>query len=165
MADPNDPYAKHKRPQQQKAEIDPRFVFKDRPKSFFMPTPSSPRASMDAARPDDKRASVFGPRKDSVEVLKKEKDHHHSMSDLKRFFKFGSSKKDKSEKSSKEVSKPSKTSRKGTATPPSRTNSLGGAIPFADDHGLEAKYGKFEKILGKTSRKDGQNDDKIVCVE
>ena len=34
----------------------------------------------------------------------------------------------------------------GTQTPPSRGGSV--ALPFAEDHGLETKYGKFGKVLG-----------------
>jgi serine/threonine protein kinase len=101
----------------------------------------------------EKRASLFGnSRRDSDDDVKKgskDKAHHHhhgSMSDLKRFFKFG--KKDKSgrDRSPAPSHKPSKPS--GLSTPPSRISSVSVAAPFADDHGLEAKYGKFEKILG-----------------
>ena len=65
------------------------------------------------------------------------------MSDLKRFFKFGGHKKEKRDKSPARAKIPS---RSGTATPPTRENSV--AMPFAEDHGLESKYGKFGKMLG-----------------
>jgi hypothetical protein len=155
--DPNDPYSKGKRPPQSKHldNVENRFIFRDRPRSIFggqfAPKPG------DAVKAEEKRASIFGTgsRKASTESLaKREKEkeyHHHSMADLKRFLKLGSSKKDKEkerqEKASREVAKPSKASRKGPAAPPVRHGS-DGAMPFADDHGLEAKYGKFEKILG-----------------
>jgi serine/threonine protein kinase len=70
------------------------------------------------------------------------------MSDLKRFFKIGGHKKDKRDKSparsSTAISKA--ISKSGTRTPPSQRSSI--AIPFADDHGIESKYGKFGKVLG-----------------
>jgi hypothetical protein len=167
--DPNDPYSRSKRPPQNRnlESLDPRFVFglgKERPKSTLLPTGStSPRSSSatDVPRVEEaKRASVFVPKNEGpVTAVKKEKDqhhhhhhHHNHMSELKRFFKLGGSKKEKREKSPAPTSKPSKAakstrSRTGSATPPSRSSSSV-ALPFADDHGLEAKYGKFEKILG-----------------
>lgn len=155
QGDPNDPYAKDKRAPQSRGSVDNRFVFnKDKPRgSIFTPGTSSSRTSLDTSRPDEKRSSIWNavPRKESTDSsMKKEKEkdkehHHHALSDLKRFLKFGGSKKDKSTKESKEAKV--KVSRKGTATPPSRSSSVA-AMPFADDNGLEAKYGKFERILG-----------------
>lgn len=77
---------------------------------------------------EDKRTSFFG---------SKSSDEHEkkgSSSNLKRFFKFGNSHKHKDKKSHSP-------GRDGTHTPPS-------SAPFADDHGLESKYGKFGKVLG-----------------
>jgi Protein kinase domain len=152
MGDPNDPYSKSKRGSQarQADNVENRFVFKDRPRSFFSPAaPSSPRASLDVARPEEKRSSFFGAaRKDSNESLHKKEKEHHTMSDLKRFLKFGGSKKDKDKDKSKDSSKAAKSKKESAPPPPSRTGSTSSAVPFADDHGLEAKYGKFEKILG-----------------
>jgi hypothetical protein len=81
------------------------------------------------------------------------KHHHGSMSELKRFFKLGGHKhKDKDKKGSPAPSvkgeKPSKQRRAGTGTmtPPITRGSV--SVPFADDHGLESKYGKFGKVLG-----------------
>jgi hypothetical protein len=153
--DPNDPYARSKRaPLSRNVDlIDPRFKFvKERPKSVVFPStlPVSPRSASftDSPKQDDKRGSFFGGKSDpSLASLRKEKEkeHHGSMSDLKRFFKFG--KKDKREKSPTRSTKSSLGSkRSGVATPPSRGSSV--ALPFADDHGLEAKYGKFERMLG-----------------
>lgn len=83
------------------------------------------------------------------------------MSDLKRFFKFGSGhKKDKTKDKSEKEKEKEKTKREhspprtsysfsatgGTVTPPSSRSSI--ALPFADDHGIEHKYGKFGKVLG-----------------
>jgi hypothetical protein len=81
------------------------------------------------------------------------KHHHGSMSDLKRFFKLGGHKhKEKDKKSSpapsvkgEKSSKP-KRAAAGTMTPPMTRGSMN--VPFADDHGLESKYGKFGKVLG-----------------
>jgi hypothetical protein len=98
--------------------------------------------------PENKRISLFGSKHDDHE---KKHGAHGSMSELKRFFKLG--KKDKKERSrdksparplSSIYNKSSNTS--GTRTPPSQRSSV--AIPFADDHGIEQKYGKFGKMLG-----------------
>ena len=68
-----------------------------------------------------------------------EKDQHGSKSNLKRFFKIG----DHKHKDSKDRHQ----SNGGTKTPPSG-ESTGSSVPFADDHGLASKYGKFGKMLG-----------------
>jgi hypothetical protein len=142
VGDPNDPYARARRPPQNKNldSIDARFVFqqKERPRSLFGGAPSSPRASVYS--PDtEKKSSVSSIKKEHAE----NKSHHGSMSDLKRFLKIGGTKREKTEKSGPK----SKKSKSGTATPPSRTPSMA-AMPFADDHGLEGKYGRFERMLG-----------------
>ena len=68
-------------------------------------------------------------------------EKHNSMSDLKRFFKIGGShKKEKRDKS------PAPSRGTGSQTPPSRGSHV--SLPFAEDHGLESKYGKFGKVLG-----------------
>lgn len=69
----------------------------------------------------------------------------HSMHDLKRFFKFGHKHKDSKGDASSSKSRAS--SKSGTMTPPHHRESSF-AVPFADDHGLESKYGKFGKVLG-----------------
>ncbi|KAK4962905.1 Nitrogen permease reactivator protein [Elasticomyces elasticus] len=89
---------------------------------------------------DGKRSSIFGGIKrasDDGSSTMNEKDSHSSKSNLKRFFKFGSDNKHKekhgsSNGGSKEASKSA-----------SQSN-----VPFADDHGLISKYGKFGKMLG-----------------
>jgi len=82
-----------------------------------------------------------------------DKSHHHgSMSELKRFFRIGHRHKDKDKEKRKESPAPSgkrdkSKSKSGTMTP----TLTGGAsinVPFADDHGLQSKYGKFGKVLG-----------------
>jgi serine/threonine protein kinase len=73
------------------------------------------------------------------------------MSELKRFFKIGH-KKDKDKEKRKESPAPSlkkekiKSNKSGTMTPPITNGSI--SVPFADDHGLQSKYGKFGKVLG-----------------
>jgi serine/threonine protein kinase len=142
VGDPNDPYARTRRPPQNRNldSIDARFVFqqKERPRSLFGGTPSSPRASVYSADTE---------KKSSVSSIKKEhgenKSHHGSMSDLKRFLKIGGTKREKTEKSGPK----SKKSKSGTSTPPSRSASTT-AMPFGDDHGLEGRYGRFERMLG-----------------
>ena len=75
------------------------------------------------------------------------------MSELKRFFKLGGHKdkkstsapstrtQDTSDAASRKIS-----SKSGSRTPPHQAPAA--AVPFADEHGLEAKYGKFGKVLG-----------------
>ena len=62
---------------------------------------------------------------------------HGSMSELRRFFGIGHHKAKRSQSPS--------TSR-GTKTPPHQLPAAN--VPFADDHGLQTKYGKFGKVLG-----------------
>jgi Protein kinase domain len=97
----------------------------------------------------EKRLSIFGSKKDGLAHVHDdssgglgEKKHHGSMSELKRFFRLGHKHKRES---------PAPTSRKvsakcGVETPPQQVPPAN--VPFADDHGLEARYGKFGKVLG-----------------
>ncbi|WPH04455.1 Serine/threonine-protein kinase oca2 [Acrodontium crateriforme] len=104
---------------------------------------------------DEKRSSFFSSKKhDESSTSLNEKTHSHSSSksNLKRFFKIGDHKhKDKEKEKDKEKrhSSSASVSKDDTKTPP---GSLGSAkapsVPFADDHGLESKYGKFGKMLG-----------------
>jgi len=130
--DPDDPYARHKRPPQSKRveDIEPRFKFSKTRQSH-----SSTNLS-------------------SLGVHEKDKKHHHShlsltslakaedgglgtkkpsMGDLRRFFKG----------SKKRSSSPS-----ASSTHSSKSLAAGGAAPFADDQGLNKKYGKFGRVLG-----------------
>lgn len=89
---------------------------------------------------EKKRSSFFGGSKhnnDSSTDLG-EKESHGSKSNLKRFFKIGEHKKDKHSNGG---------SKDGTRTPPMQS-SQSPSVPFADDHGLASKYGKFGKVLG-----------------
>lgn len=117
---------------------------------------------------ENKRSSLFGSSKSSrhnsaesgSDSMKSAvgKQHHGSMSELKRFFKIGHRSKDKDKEKEKEKRKDSpapsskwdrssKSSKSGTMTPP-LTGSGSMNVPFADDHGLQSKYGKFGKVLG-----------------
>lgn len=76
-----------------------------------------------------------------------EKDH--SMSNLKRFFKIGHGQNRQGQDmniGNEGARKASKVSNNGTSTPPMQAAT--NAVPFADDHGLESRYGKFGKVLG-----------------
>ena len=93
---------------------------------------------------DQKRSSIFGgiskKHDDAPSTLGERDEKHSSKSNLKRFFKFGSSHKHEEKganghKHERDVSRSN-----STAQSPS--------VPFADDHGLQSKYGKFGKILG-----------------
>lgn len=134
--------------------VENRFIFggrNDRPKSSFIPSSNNSSTQLPTSngsggtKADNKRhTGLFGGKHD-------EKHGHHggSMSDLKRFFKLGGHKKDKSRDKSpaRSIKSISKTgSGSGTRTPPSQRSSI--AIPFADDHGIESRYGKFGKVLG-----------------
>lgn len=76
------------------------------------------------------------------------------MSNLKRFFKIGHKHKDKDKDKEKHKNpapvikreKPARSSKAGVMTPPMTSGVA--SVPFADDHGLESKYGKFGKVLG-----------------
>jgi serine/threonine protein kinase len=65
------------------------------------------------------------------------------MADLKRFLRIGGGHKSPSITPKSNLSQSSKS---GTRTPPHQLPPNN--VPFADDHGLEQKYGKFGKVLG-----------------
>jgi hypothetical protein len=81
---------------------------------------------------------------------------HGSMSELKRFFRLGHKDKHKGAAASATSSHTGNdngvpasrhsSAKSGTKTPPHQAPPAN--VPFADDHGLEAKYGKFGKVLG-----------------
>jgi hypothetical protein len=75
------------------------------------------------------------------------------MSELKRFFRLGHKHKHTTPTESPAASRSSthkstsgKANGSGTRTPPHQAPPA--SVPFADEHGLEAKYGKFGKVLG-----------------
>jgi hypothetical protein len=104
----------------------------------------------------DKRGSIFGSKKDNLSHLNDERSglgekKHGSMSELKRFFRLGHKNKHSNAAESPAASqtstrKSNSSKASGTRTPPHQAPPQ--AVPFADEHGLEAKYGKFGKVLG-----------------
>ncbi|KAI9694065.1 MAG: serine/threonine protein kinase [Bathelium mastoideum] len=157
----DDPYARSKRPPQSRNldAIDARFVFgKDARRQTFMGPPSStlPRSSgsaTDIPKVENKRHSFFGggvKQQDENGSLSSHKPHG-SMSELKRFFKLGGSKnKEKRTQSPSGSKRASKVDSSGAHTPPHQQQvaAIQQNVPFADDHGLQTKYGKFGKVLG-----------------
>ncbi|MCJ1287503.1 serine/threonine protein kinase [Xylographa opegraphella] len=167
--DHDDPYARSKRPPQSRNldAVEPRFIFggKDSRRASAISTTalnlntgSLPRSSSgaDLKASQDKHKSMF-----AMQPLAGHKDHHGhlrddnssaigkshgSMSDLKRFLRFGHSHKDKRSQSPAPSAKSSLNNKSGTRTPPRQLPPS--HVPFADDHGLESKYGKFGKVLG-----------------
>jgi hypothetical protein len=149
VGEPNDPYARSKRPPQAKnlAQIDQRFIFGGRDskrRSHTTPTfgrPGTPRSSSAGdLKSSDKRGGIFGSKKDLRQSDSGENKHHHGhMAELKRFFKMGHHKHKRGDSPS---SLPKRSSRSSGKSTQSET------VPFADDHGLNTKYGKLGKVLG-----------------
>ena len=163
--DKDDPYARSRRPPQSKNldTIDARFVFggiDNRRRSAYLPGTSSssstaiPRSSSgNDLKSQNRPQSFFGGKKDHFGHLHDEGSsnlggkQHGSMSELKRFFGIGGHHKDKAKRSQSPSSLSKKTANStGTRTPPHQLPAAN--VPFADDHGLETKYGKFGKVLG-----------------
>ncbi|KAF2873416.1 kinase-like protein [Massariosphaeria phaeospora] len=168
--DKDDPYSRSKRlPQPKNLEaLDARFVFGSRDHrkhhnhSASAPSTNLPRSrgsASEIAAKEEKRSSFFGG--SSKQTIADDSDArstigkqhgHSSMSELKRFFKLGGNKHKDKEKRAKspapsvKTQKASKSKKTDTMTPPISRGSV--SIPFADDHGLESKYGKFGKVLG-----------------
>ncbi|KAI4252202.1 MAG: hypothetical protein L6R42_008069 [Xanthoria sp. 1 TBL-2021] len=163
----DDPYARNKRrPQSKNLDyLDARFIFEGREgrrksgPSSGSNTPTIPRSGSGTdVRNQEKRQSTFslhgvggkkeatGNRQDESAAAIGGKHHHGSMSDLKRFFGLGHHK-DKARRA-QSPAKSSKRSTKNTSSPPSPYQAPAANVPFADDHGLVTKYGKFGKVLG-----------------
>lgn len=153
VGEPNDPYARSKRQPQSKnlGQLDARFIFgsRDAKRSFRPGTPRSASAS-DLSRTSEKRG-VFGGHKEknnkekNHEQKSNHSNHHHhgSMSELKRFFKMGH--RHKRPESPTSAPKRSSRSSNGKSTPYQMAPDN---VPFADDHGLNSKYGKLGRVLG-----------------
>jgi Protein kinase domain len=115
-----------------------------------------PRTNSSGDISSEKRSSIFGGKRDQYAHLhenEKTIEKRGSMSELKRFFKGIGSHKDKHKQSSGTAgSEPfvpasrKSSAKSGAKTPPHHAPSAN--VPFADDHGLEAKYGKFGRVLG-----------------
>ena len=147
----NDPYARSRRPAQPRNldAIDARFKFggKDsrRNSSFLGGAIVLPRAGSGTDLKAQGRATP--PRKDpSGESSSSAGAKKGSMANLKRFFRFGD-KKDKDKTSSSSLKPSDKSPPQKVPSSSSRQMSLA-SVPFADDHGLESKWGKFGKMLG-----------------
>lgn len=153
----DNPYARSKRlPQSKNLDaIDQRFVFgakeaRRRPGPFGSCPSSLPRSSSGSdLKTQHKHQSTFslhslGSKKDHLSQLQQEGSSaqggksHGSMSELKRFF--GLTHRSKRPRS------PLPTQNTGTRTPPNQRPPSN--APFADDHGLQEKWGKFGKVLG-----------------
>ena len=98
--------------------------------------------TLNESKSESKRSSFFGGSKKHDDDEKPAS----SKSNLKRFFKIGEFKHSKEKEKEKEAKRRSETG-DGTRTPPT-SGSQTPNMPFADDHGLVSKYGKFGKILG-----------------
>ena len=163
----DDPYARSKRRPQAKPTdvLDNRFIFEgtDARRRSAMGsgsvTPSSgplPRSnSGNDVRNQEKRQSTFslhglggkkddhGQRREEAAIGSVGKHHHGSMTDLKRFFGIGHHKAKRGQSPAASSKKQAAT---GSKTPPHSGPSV--SVPFADDHGLATKYGKFGRVLG-----------------
>ncbi|KAF9889417.1 serine/threonine protein kinase [Aspergillus nanangensis] len=149
VGEPNDPYARSRRPPQPKnlAQLDQRFIFGVRDikrrgtSSSSFPRPGTPRSSSATdLKTSDKRSGFFGNKRDQDAS---EGKHHGHMSELKRFFKMGHHKSKRGESPTSFPKKSSRSSGKSTPYQMAPDN-----VPFADDHGLNSKYGKLGKVLG-----------------
>ena len=146
VGEPNDPYARSKRPPQSKnlAQLDARFIFgsRDAKRSFRPGTPRSASAS-DVTKSGDRRG-VFGNNKKDHHESKNNHvhGHHGSMSELKRFFKMGHRHK-RPDSPTSAGKRSTRSSGKSTPYQMAPDN-----VPFADDHGLNSKYGKMGRVLG-----------------
>ncbi|KAL6710220.1 Nitrogen permease reactivator protein [Coniothyrium glycines] len=158
----DDTYARSKRAAQARNldSMEARFIYGGRGGSASSSTYTLPQSrGTDSDKEEGKRISFFGGHskrrhgsEDGSDTKGAAKEHHHpSMSELKRFFRIGH-RKDKDKDKNKKSPTPSlrkekiKSSKSGTMTPPMTSGTI--SVPFADDHGLESKYGKFGKVLG-----------------
>lgn len=161
VGEPDDPYARSKRPPQPKnlSQLDPRFIFgkgdlKRRAQALRPTTPRSASASDLSKTGDKQRSGFFGNshhhhhhhhnnhKKDQA-VLESDGKHHGHMAELKRFFKFGHH---RSKRNDSPVSPSTKSSRSSGKSTPFQAASEN--VPFGDDHGLNSKYGKLGRVLG-----------------
>ncbi|KAI9836365.1 MAG: hypothetical protein M1819_001394 [Sarea resinae] len=152
----DDPYARSKRaPQSRNLDaIDARFVFGGRDGRRghgYSSSTNLPRAGSsmtDLKNFDDKRHSHFfggkkGQGSDNSSIMSSKP--HGSMAELKRFFRIGQHK-GKRDQSPAPSMRSARSNASGTRTPPHQFSQP--SVPFADDHGLQSKYGRFGKVLG-----------------
>lgn len=159
IGEPNDPYARNKRPipNRNLSQLDQRFIFSGIDSKRRSHNSSGSYSSLNAPVsnnvPDgrlstsDKRSSFFN-KKDHghghrhTESL--DGKSHGSMSELKRFFRMGHKHK-RGESPSAVSKKSSKSSSNGKNVSHQMAPT---SVPFADDHGLQSKYGKLGRVLG-----------------
>ncbi|KMP08794.1 nitrogen permease reactivator protein [Coccidioides immitis RMSCC 2394] len=145
LGDQNDPYSRSRMPPPQTnlSQLDERFIF----------------GSLDSKRRSNKSLSsaplapAFEKQHDKKLFGKKENRHldghlekhkpHGSMSELRRFFRMGGKQKRGESPASIHGKRSSRSSSKAD---PFRAS--GPSVPFADDHGLQSKYGKLGRVLG-----------------
>ncbi|KAI1919454.1 Nitrogen permease reactivator protein [Ophidiomyces ophidiicola] len=146
FGDQNDPYSRSKMPPPQTnlSQLDQRFIFGglDSKRRPIKPHPGHAILPVSDKLHDKK---LFGKKDARQEVdgyLEKPKPHG-SMSELKRFFRMGA--KQKRAESPASIHKKS-SSRSSSKADPFRSH--GPSVPFADDHGLQSKYGKLGRVLG-----------------
>jgi hypothetical protein len=150
---PHDVHASARPPRSKAGLVDPNLVeekYRERGTIAASVGARTPRNSSGDVH-GQKQASLFGGKKDPYAHLQDGSDgtgvdgkRHGSMSELKRFFRLG-------HKHNKHPDTQSPATRKTSAKSGSRTPPQHAApanVPFADDHGLEAKYGKFGRVLG-----------------
>lgn len=139
VGEPNDPYARSKRPPQPKdlSQIDQRFIFgglDSKRRSHHSTSALSGLGRKSSSSTDlkgmDKRVGQLG----------QETKPQGSMAELKRFFRMGNKHKRGESPASK------KSSRSSGKPLPFQASQV--SAPFADDHGLHSKYGKLGKVLG-----------------
>ena len=163
----DDPYARSRRPPRSwgREGIDARFVFgvKDSKRSpasthhskSMTALPRQATAAIEGARPHADKHHSLAWRKEPALLRPSDEtspsgSKHASMLDLKRFFGLGHK--------SRRSASPSviggggggggkASSKSGKSRPPSHQVSPS-TVPFADDHGLTTRYGKFGKVLG-----------------
>jgi hypothetical protein len=152
---PHDDPSSARPPRSKAGQVDPKFVYEkyqERGTVAASVGARTPRNSSGDIHGQDKKPSIFGSKKDPYAHLHEggndaagmDGKRHGSMSELKRFFRLGHKHNKNSEA---QVSASRKISTKsGSRTPPQHAPPAN--VPFADDHGLEAKYGKFGKVLG-----------------
>ncbi|OQD74766.1 hypothetical protein PENDEC_c009G03984 [Penicillium decumbens] len=145
IGEPNDPYARSKRQPQSKnlGQLDARFIFNRDSKRSFRPGTTRSASASDVTKSGD-RKGMFGNNKKEAHDHKNGHGHHHhgSMSELKRFFKMGH----RNKRPESPASAGKRSSRGSGKSQPYQMATDN--VPFADDHGLNSKYGKMGRVLG-----------------
>lgn len=149
VGDKDDPYARNKRPPQSMNldAIDNRFKFEglqDRRRSAYVSTATSssilPRSGSGTdLKSQNRPQSFFGGKRDSQVQL--HDDSGHGGNSLKRFFGLGHHKGKRAQSPA-----PKRSDKAGTMTPTQQAPRAN--VPFAEDHGLQNRYGKFGRVLG-----------------